>query len=202
MSTLHSSLYAIALMSCVLGSFVTRTTMRGSHYLMVYLALESLGFIFEWLMLHPTSPGKSLWLGLLMCVSFLLAPCVSLYAREITERPRPSIRSLSTGEVCVIAGGMLLTLPLIQASHFGPDYAEAAGSTNQLPWSMIHDHVRFGGDVSAASALLSSSVPSTHALARGHCFPGPARGTADSAAGRGPQLVREPAADSSLRHPG
>lgn len=128
MNTLNTSLYAVAIMSCLLCSFVVRH--NGAKpagplvYLGTFLLLESLGFVFEWLMLHPTSPGKSLWLGSLMSASFLLGPCLWLYAQEITDGKRPAVGSLPSRHVAVIVVGMLLTLPLIRQAHLGPDYAD------------------------------------------------------------------------------
>ena len=98
MNILSSSLYAVVIMGCVLCSFVIRTSSAPRMprwYLTAYLVLQSGAFAFQWLMLHPTSPGKSLWLGSLMSLSLLLAPCLWLYAREITESTRPTVRSMS-----------------------------------------------------------------------------------------------------------
>ena len=142
MNTLNSSLYAVAIMSCLLCSFVVRHSGAKPAgqlvYLGAYLLLESLGFVFEWLMLHPTSPGKSLWLGSLMSASFLLGPCLWLYAREITEGQRPAVGSLPSRHVAVIVAGMLLTLPLIQRAHLGPDYADPANVVSPQYSLFIH----------------------------------------------------------------
>src|SRR3954467_1817491 len=141
MNTFNSSLYAIAFMSCVLCSFVFRSSrLNRPHYsyLSAYLVLESCTFILQWLMLHPTSPGKSLWLGLLMCLSLLLAPCLWLYARQLTHPSQAAVRSLSGMQVAMIAAGMLLTLPLIQRSHLGPDYADPRHVASKLQSLFIH----------------------------------------------------------------
>lgn len=157
MNTLHSSLYAIAVTCCVLCSLAAggneRKPQRRFVFLGAYLVLESLGFAFEWLMLHPASPGKSLWLGSLMALSFLTAPCLWLYAREIAEPQRPSIRSLPPSHLAVIAIGMVLTLPLIQTTHLGGDYANPNSVRSELQGLFVH------GTMLAAAVLFLFQVP-------------------------------------------
>ena len=157
MNTLQSSLYAMAIMSCALYSFLavdnSGKSRRRCVYLGAYLVAESLGFVFEWMTLHPTSPGKSLWLGSLMAISFLPAPCLWLYAREITEPCRPTIRLLPPVHLAVIAAGMALTLPLIQTTHLGPDYADPAHIASRMHSLFIH------GSMLAAAALFLVQVP-------------------------------------------
>lgn len=124
MLTLQSSLYAIAITTCL---FYLGVSGRGGarpdstyRYLFAYLVLESLGFVLEWLMVHPSSPGKSLWLGLLMSLSFLVAPCLWLFAKEIAEGQPPSIRSIPRLQVALILVGIVLTLPVMQRAYWGP----------------------------------------------------------------------------------
>ncbi|HEY6645336.1 AraC family transcriptional regulator [Povalibacter sp.] len=141
MNMLNSSLYAIAVMSCLLCSFVVRrsvTRPAGLLYLGTFLLLESLGFVFEWLMQHPTAPGKSLWLSSLMAASFLLGPCLWLLAKEITQPGQSSGHRLPGFHVAVAATGMLLTLPLIRQAHLGPDFVDPAHVVNPLQSLFIH----------------------------------------------------------------
>src|SRR5688572_25486685 len=140
MTTLQSSLYVVAITSCLFYLFVARHRTRGQprqtyRYLIAYLLLEAASFVLEWLMVQPASPGKSLWLGLLMATSLLMAPCVWLFAREITEGTAPALRSLPRSHWAVIAIGVALTLPLIQRSYWGPhfgDPADPAGPVHKL----------------------------------------------------------------------
>lgn len=124
MLTLQASLYAVAMTTCLfyLGVIVRSDAQAGRtyRYLFAYLLLESLGFVLEWLMVHPSSPGKSLWLGLLMSVSFLVAPCLWLFAREIVEGRAPSLHSVPRLQAAVILVGVLATLPLMQRAYWGP----------------------------------------------------------------------------------
>ena len=143
MHTVQSSLYALVLAACVLCLVIARgaktdgaaTADSGNTrltFFMVFLVLQALGFTFEWLMLHPATPVKSLWLGLLMITSFFIAPCAWLFAREITEDKTPLLRSLPAGHLMVIVTGIVFTLPLLQGIHLGPELANPARPVSDL----------------------------------------------------------------------
>src|SRR5688500_9526996 len=68
MNTLQSSFYVVAIVSCLLCAFVggSHRAPRRFTLLIVYLVLESLRYVFQWLMIQPAAPAKSLWLGSLM----------------------------------------------------------------------------------------------------------------------------------------
>jgi len=141
MHTIQSSLFSAAISVCVLCALLARgngAPQRRYRYFLVYLVIEAAAFALEWLMLHPLSPAKSLWLGLLMGLSFLVAPCLWMFAREITEDEVPAIRSLSARHFVVIATGIALTLPLIQTAHSGPDFANPAHTPSTMHSLFIH----------------------------------------------------------------
>jgi AraC-like DNA-binding protein len=142
MSTIQSSLFSAAIAVCVLCAFLASSDhskpRKRFRYLVAYLVLEALWFALEWLMQHPTSPAKALWLGSLMALSFFVAPCLWLFAREITEDQTPSIRSLPAGHWVVAAIGIALTLPLIQTAHLGPDYADPNNVATKMHSLFIH----------------------------------------------------------------
>lgn len=158
MITLQSSLYAIAITSCLFYLLVARSQEgqkpgRTYRYLLVYLVLESGNYVLEWLMVQPDSPGKSLWLGLLMALSFLVAPCLWLFAREITEGAAPSLRSVGKRHVAIIAIGAALTLPLIQRSYWGPYF----GNPDDVP-SPSH-RLFIQGSMILCATLFLAQVP-------------------------------------------
>jgi AraC-like DNA-binding protein len=142
MNTLHSSLCSAAIAICVLCAFLARSDTsqprKRSRYFVIYLVVEAVAFALQWLTLHPTSPAKSLWLGLMMGLSFLVAPCLWLFAREITEDKTPSIRSLPARHFAIIAAGIALTLPLMQVAHSGPYYWNPAYVPSKLHSLFIH----------------------------------------------------------------
>jgi AraC-like DNA-binding protein len=140
MTTVQSSLYVVAIISCLLCAFVVNGN-RGPKrftYLVAYLALESLRFGFQWLMIQPTAPAKSLWLGLLFVSSFLVAPALWMFAREIAEGRRPSVRQLRGPHLAVILAGALLTLPLLLRAHLGTAYEDPDDIATPLHSLLIH----------------------------------------------------------------
>jgi AraC-like DNA-binding protein len=142
MSTTQSSLFSAAIAVCVLCAFLANSDpakpRKRFRYLGAYLVLEALWYALEWLMQHPTSPAKTLWLGSLMGLSFFVAPCLWLFAREITEDRTPAIRSLPASHFVVIATGIALTLPLIQRTHLGSDYGDPNDVPTKLHSLVIH----------------------------------------------------------------
>jgi AraC-like DNA-binding protein len=127
MNIVQSSLFSAAISVCVLCALLARSgssPQRRYRYFFVYLVIEAVAFALEWLLLYPASPAKALWLGLLMGMSFLVAPCLWLFAREITEDGAPAIRSLPARHLIVVAAGIALTLPLILVAHSGPDFTD------------------------------------------------------------------------------
>ena len=73
----------------------TRKTARGGPLTSstAYLVIQSAAFVFELLISHPATPLKSLWLGLLMSGSLLVAPCLWLAFRESIAGARPATRN-------------------------------------------------------------------------------------------------------------
>jgi AraC-like DNA-binding protein len=140
-NVLHSSLYSIALAGCLALIPLARVWLpapRNRAWLTTFLVLQSLVFLLDWLVLHPAMPAKALWLGSLMALSFLLAPCLWLCAREITEQRTPRIRDLNRGHLVVIGCGVLLVLPLIERAHLGTEFVTAEQRTSDLHSLVIH----------------------------------------------------------------
>jgi AraC-like DNA-binding protein len=142
MNELHSSLYAAALLACLAMIPMARALVRDPHrlfWLTIFLMLQSLSFLLEWLMLHPDTPAKALWLGLLMSLAFLLAPCLWLCARELTQPESRRWRDLSRGQMLVIAAGVALVLPLFATTHGGTRFIP--DEEVPLPWhgQLVHE---------------------------------------------------------------
>jgi AraC-like DNA-binding protein len=141
MHIIQSSLFSAAISVCVLCALLARgdgSPQRRYRYFLGYLIIEAAGFTFEWLLLHPNSPAKALWLGSLMALSFFVAPCLWLFAREITEDDVPAIRSLPARHFFLVAAGIALTLPLIQTAHSGPDFADPTYTPSAAHSLFIH----------------------------------------------------------------
>ena len=142
MSTLHSSLYAVALLSCVLLLLASRESLRDlrqrARYLLALLGLTAFNFTFEWLMLNPSTPGKALWLSLVMGLAFFLGPCLWLYARSIDEPVPPRLRDLPRSHLAIIAVGLLLLLPLVQTAHLGTEFLAPGHVPNRSHALWVH----------------------------------------------------------------
>ena len=134
MASLESSLYTVALALCMFsaGILSKRETRSGRavSWFVVYLAVESLGFALE--LVHPSSPLKALWLGLLMTSSLLTAPCLWLAVLEAVTGERPGWKRLIRGHFFVVGMGGLLVLPLIGSAQIGPEWGSAYGA--HPPW--------------------------------------------------------------------
>jgi AraC-like DNA-binding protein len=142
MSTLHSSLYAVALLSCVLLLVVGRETFRDmrvrARYLLALLGLTALNFAFEWLMANPSTPAKPLWLTLVMAMAFFLGPCLWLYARSIDEPAPPRLRDFPRSHRVVLGVGLLLLLPLLERTHLGTDFPPAGHVPDPVHSLWVH----------------------------------------------------------------
>jgi AraC-like DNA-binding protein len=141
-NTLHSSLYAVALLSCVLLLFVSRESLRDvrqrARYLFALLALTAFNFSCEWLMSNPSTPAKPLWLALVMGVAFFLGPCLWLYARSIDEPVPPRLRDFPRAHLAIMGVGLLLLLPLIERTHLGTDFPPPGHVPNRLHALWVH----------------------------------------------------------------
>jgi AraC-like DNA-binding protein len=157
MSTLHSSLYAVALISCLLLLFVARKVLRDTRhrakYLFALLLLLTSNFAFEWLMSNPSTPAKPLWLALVMAVAFFLAPCLWLHARSIVEPVAPRLRDLPRAHLLPIALGLLLLVPLVERTHLGTGFAHPHRGTNAAYAVVVHGAMLAAVFVFALQAL-------------------------------------------------
>lgn len=144
MNTLEVSVTAIAFSVCVLCILLSKQFRHpvSLAFFIAYLSLEALGFVFEWLLVHPDSSFKALWLGGYMALSFLMAPCLWLFAIETSTNNRPSLYQLSLTEKSIILIGILLTLPLMLAAHPGklmtdPEYPAVGITANIIHETML-----------------------------------------------------------------
>jgi AraC-like DNA-binding protein len=134
MNTLQSSFYAVAIIACLLCAFVVggKRAPKRFNFLIAYLVLESLRYVFQWLMVQPAAPAKSLWLGSLMISSFLVAPALWMFAREIAEGGAPPLRSVSFPHLAVILAGVLLTVPLLLRTYGGTEFGDPNNPASPL----------------------------------------------------------------------
>lgn len=141
MNVIQSSIIAIAISLCLLfvlfaRQFFPRLSLK---YFVIYLLIEIFTLLFEWLLVHPGSSYKALWLALLMASSFLMAPCLWLFAKETSLNERVNLRVISNWEALLIAFGIFLTLPLMLAAHGGTLLVDPAHSATGPGNTLIHE---------------------------------------------------------------
>ncbi len=141
MNTLEISVIAIAFGLCVLCILLGKQlySRLSLSFLIAYLGLKAMGFVCEWLLVHPDSSFKALWLGTYMALSFLMAPCLWLLTIETSTNTRPSLQQLSLIEKTIILIGILLTLPLMLAAHSGTLIVDPQHPAVGVTASMIHE---------------------------------------------------------------
>ncbi|HTP85560.1 MAG TPA: helix-turn-helix domain-containing protein [Bryobacteraceae bacterium] len=139
MNVIPVSLYTVAFTLCAFSAGVlNRRKSRVSLWFIAFLLIESLCFACELLMHDPAAPLKAVWLGLRMCCSLLIAPCLWMAVREIAEGTRPKVASLGWRHFAPIAAGVLFTMPLFQTAHFGVDYPDPHHRVSWLHSVFIH----------------------------------------------------------------
>lgn len=142
MNGIQSFLYTVAIALCVFSAGILRDkqgrTGRSFAWFTTFLIIETLGFVFELLMIHPAAPLKALWLGLRMGTSLLIAPCLWLAVKESVEGVRPRLSCLGGKHRIAILAGLALLLPLIESTHTGLDYYNPAQPTSPLHSRVIH----------------------------------------------------------------
>src|SRR5688572_26965417 len=114
MNGLQSILYTAAFSLCVFSAGILRGKRRNAErsidYFTLFLVLEGVSFGLELLMGHADAPLKSLWLGLRLGFSLLIAPCLWLAVKEIVEGVRPQWSALGRRQYWLIGLGFALTL--------------------------------------------------------------------------------------------
>jgi len=140
MMVLHSSFYAIAIGFCLLCGMLVAQARNNVpiRYFFLYLVIEAFSFSFEWLMIHPDTPYKGLWLTGIMSLSFFIAPCLWLFARELNDRRSPSIRPLPNWHWQTVALGLLLLSPLLSSIHAGTGFINESSPVSEEYSLFIH----------------------------------------------------------------
>lgn len=121
MNVIHTGVLFVGLSFCLAFVPISKSLFNkiSLRFFLAYLFLEAINFTFEWLMVHPSTPYKATWLASMMASSFLMAPCVWLFAQEVSQNKPPLLRSVSWIQILVVFAGVSLTLPLFLASHSG-----------------------------------------------------------------------------------
>lgn len=105
-----------------------------SRSLSCFLTISTMGYVAEWLMLHPSTPFKSLWLWLMMSAALLLLPFFWHSVRALLALPY----SRCLGVWVWPALGILIIVPLILEAHSGTDFYNAVAPTSDTQAFAIH----------------------------------------------------------------
>jgi AraC-like DNA-binding protein len=141
MNAIQTSLYLVAVALCIFSTGLTTRRAGGGaplRFFTGYLIIQSAAFVFELLIAHPATPLKSLWLGLLMSSSLLVAPCLWLAFRESIGGESPKLSDLPRGHWIAISVGFVLTWPLIQSAHLGSTFYNPTHPVSWVPSRAIH----------------------------------------------------------------
>lgn len=141
MNYLVTSFAAVAAAFCLLCAVALRRWHAGplSPYLGCYLATKAATFTLVWLISHPDTPFKSLWLGLFLALAFFMAPCLWLFARDMSgDRARHPARMRALDGVIVVSG-IVATIPLMLSAHGGALMVDPARPAQGAMASLIHE---------------------------------------------------------------
>ncbi len=155
MNILQTSLFAIAIGYCLLSAAGLRNLLPQwrLRYFSVFLLLEAAGFGFEWLMLHPESGFKSLWLAGLMQLSLLIAPCLWLFTVEIIQQHTPNSFALPRLHKWLLVAASLCLLPLLFSAHAGTEFGNPVQPVSAYKAIFIH------GSMLICIAIFTLQVP-------------------------------------------
>ena len=136
MNSVQISLLAIAIgygFHCCYRLY--RNQIGGASALLTgFLTISTIGYIAEWLMLHPSTPFKSLWLWFTMSAALLLLPFFWYSVRVLLALPY----ARNHGVWLWPAVGMLLIVPLILDTHSGTDFYNPIAPTSVRKAFAIH----------------------------------------------------------------
>jgi AraC-like DNA-binding protein len=135
------SLFTAAVSLCVFLAGLLRrggATKWSFAWLTWFLVAEAVVFALELLMAHPATPLKGLWLALRLGTSLLIAPCLWLAVREVTEGRRPRLAELGRRHLVAIGTGLVLLVPLIEDANLGTSYYNPDAPVSWLHARLIH----------------------------------------------------------------
>lgn len=135
MTNIQLSIYAMAIGLCVFTGLLAWRSLFHNRAFFAFICVITVMFTCDWLMAHPATPLKSLWLIGIMASSFLVAPCALWLAQSSGLSTRPLAKR---GHFAVIALGWVLLIPLATAIHWGTEFAKPGNPTSASYALFIH----------------------------------------------------------------
>ena len=135
MTNIQLSIYAMAIGLCVFTGLLAWRSLFHNRAFFAFICVITVMLTCDWLMAHPATPLKSLWLIGIMASSFLVAPCALWLAQSagLSNRPLAKRRHLAA-----IALGWVLLIPLATAIHWGTEFAKPGNPTSASYALFIH----------------------------------------------------------------
>ncbi|MDO3387187.1 helix-turn-helix domain-containing protein [Gilvimarinus sp. SDUM040013] len=135
MNIFQLSIYAMAFGLCVFTALLVWRSSEKNHYFLFFLLVLCAALACDWLMHHPSTPLKGLWLLGVMVGALLVGPCALLLASNLGN---PSIADCKTLHIGLVLAGLLLLLPLASAIYWGNSFASPNSQPSKLYAVFIH----------------------------------------------------------------
>lgn len=90
-----------------------------ARYFFLFLSINSLSSVFQWLMTHPSTSYKSFWLMGIMALALFVAPCLWMFADDLNAKHSKKKSLIQWRHLMPIALGVALLLPLASSIHAG-----------------------------------------------------------------------------------
>lgn len=138
-----STLFAASLLNILFVSVLRKNKQSGYRYLCMFLCIDAFGFACEWLLHCGNPPTHWVWLCLLISSSYLLAPCLWRFAREVipravipkaTSSPAPPLLMF---HISIVIVGTILTIPLLISSNVFFHYSVSPAFGNVIHITLL-----------------------------------------------------------------
>lgn len=124
MLAIQVSFYAMSVCLCLFtGMLVWHLRQKFPvRYFILFLFVEGFSSSFEWLMANPDAPYKALWLLGIMTLALFSAPCLWMFARDLsTKQYKLKPQNFGVHSLPILLG-ILLLLPLASSVHSGSSF--------------------------------------------------------------------------------
>lgn len=152
MNSLQISLFAVAISFCAAG-LIRLQRLRVEiplRWLSAFVALACLGYSAEWLMLHPATPFKALWLWAVMSAALWMLPAYAMWGRSMLADVAINMRVVMSLAIV----GTLLLVPLLLSVHGGHNFYNPDRPVSAQQAFLIHCGMYACGSIFACLAPL------------------------------------------------
>lgn len=108
-----------------------------ARFFVAFLVVQALGFVFEWLMIHPDLPLTMLWLFALMTLSLFVSPLAWAFAQDISSEKLDLRLKRLAPHLLVVILGVAMLLPLF-ATLFPSSLITQLRWPDESGYSIVH----------------------------------------------------------------